>query len=96
MGEPLRDNAPAYVTIPVTDYIYWVRLMAKRDRKGAKWCRKKGLGRDRAILGTAPPLNVLPLQKIDHAERAFALAREEAKKRLADICGNCRRCPLGR
>jgi hypothetical protein len=43
------------VVIPVADMLYFAKTAAKRDRKGSKWCQKKGMARDRAVLERAWP-----------------------------------------
>ena len=69
-------------------------LIADRERKGAKWCEKNGVGRLRRIVGAAVP-NVVTIAaasvppEVLEAQRASAVI-------LADHCQRCGQCKLGR
>ena len=66
-------------------------LTSQRERKGAEWCRKRGVGRMREV---ASP-NVLtigaPMPSAEHV-----LAQTEASEILAAHCRSCGGCRLGR
>lgn len=76
------------------DVRLWDRLAEKRDRKGAKWCKKEGFGAERRSLDRAQPRDVISLFGYNEAERAVAKARESARAALAGICKACGRCDL--
>ena len=41
----LSDTQPEQSqSIPITDMLYFAKTAAKRDRKGSRWCEKKGDG----------------------------------------------------
>lgn len=63
---------------------------AKRDRKGAKWCRKDGIGAARRILGEPLPDGVPDSPVI----REYRAAQAAAIEILATHCRVCGRCEL--
>lgn len=65
---------------------------AKRDRKGAEWCRKAGIGAARQILGEPLPDDVSDLPSVD----AYRAAQREASTILVTHCRACKRCKLSR
>lgn len=65
-------------------------LTAWRDRKGAEWCRKSGIGAIRKELGVTLPSNVSGLVTAE-----FASGQAEAIALLEARCRVCRRCKLG-
>ena len=69
------------------------RLIEKRDRKGAHWCREKGIGRERAAL--AREIDVLPFRKLTVADIVLGRARSHAAAAMLTVCRDCRlRCGL--
>jgi hypothetical protein len=85
-------NATAPVRIAAVDLLHWWKVLAKRDRKGSDWCRRKGIGKQRSVLTDAA--NVLPFGKISEGDRLLTEARAHHSATLAAICRECGRCPL--
>jgi hypothetical protein len=67
-------------------------IEARRDHKGADWCRRHGIGAQRAILANC---NVLPLSAGRSPEMlAYLESRRRAADVLAATCAVCRGCKL--
>jgi hypothetical protein len=79
------------------DLVRWEKKLQKRDKRGADWCKEKGIGEERRWLDHALPENVIPILGEDEAqaERAMARDREAARAALRSICKTCKRCELG-
>jgi hypothetical protein len=62
----------------------------RRDRKGAKWCRRDGIGAVRAMLGAPLPDGVPEVPAI----REYREAQRGAIEILEHHCRICGRCDL--
>ena len=89
------DTQSDQSAIPITDMLYFAKTAAKRDRKGATWCGKKGIGRDRAALEREWPTNVKPFRKGPMGDELVRSA-DDARRKLAGFCADCGRCRLAR
>ena len=66
-------------------------LIADRERKGYRWCRKNGIGKRRQFVGA-----VLPPTIKNPSVAAYIGAQREAASVLAAECRRCRGCELSR
>lgn len=67
------------------------KFVAERERKGSEWCRKRGVGRVRELLGVVPAGNVVELNPSQYGE-----LQSSAGEILAAHCRACGRCKLAR
>lgn len=73
-------------------FILLAAFTAKRDRKGAEWCRKAGIGAARKIVGEPLPNDVTEIPSIE----TYRAAQRDAAAVLATHCRVCGKCRLGR
>lgn len=64
-----------------------IDLIDKRDRKGAKWCREKSIGRKRDMLAGRAPIE----SGGQRFGENFKIESEKASCFLAQICLHCPR-----
>jgi hypothetical protein len=67
-------------------------LEARREQKGAEWCRKHGIGAQRVILGTG--LKVVSMAARSPEAATFVRARKEAADLLMNACRVCGGCKM--
>jgi hypothetical protein len=83
-AEPFGIRSPAALIVMAS-------LIAKRDQKGPKWCKAKGVGAVRKALG-APLPDAVP---VNPAVREFWKAQRAAHEILRAQCRICAQCSLG-
>lgn len=96
--EPLREERSAGVT-PTAALICEslnLKIMRmqharKRDPDGSAWCRKRGVGYRRELLGYAGPANVVPLR-----DTPAEIALTDARCFLVSHCTVCGLCSLAK
>lgn len=84
-------NAPLF---SAADAKYLDDLADERDKRGAAWCSKKGVGRERDR-AEAHPSNVTPIFQNPELEAALQSAREMRRMTLTIFCRSCARCERG-
>jgi len=73
--------------------IVLAKLTADRESKGAEWCRKRGVGAIRHVIGSALPSNMVSLAPLPPE---FIADQRAAATMLEGHCKTCRGCKLGR
>ena len=63
---------------------------ARRDRDGARWCRKEGIGAARRVLGKPLPDDISGLPSV----ATYRDAQREASTILKAHCRACGKCKL--
>jgi hypothetical protein len=70
---------------------------AERERRGAQWCKKRGVGARRKLLGRVLAPNVIDLSASQSPElKRFMVSQRAAQETLAAHCRACGGCKLAR
>ena len=101
MGDVRRVNGEYSLNAPLSPspelLIVLARMEVERERKGADWCRKHGIGRVRETLGRALPPDITVLQAFKSPEIAARIeAQRTAQDLMAAVCAACGGCVLAR
>jgi hypothetical protein len=96
-GTPTKRGAAPMSEAPSPEMMIGLAgLVAERERKGKRWCRKLGVGARWRLLGRILPVNVVEMPSGAEALAPSLNAQRQAQTWLLNVCKTCRGCPLGR